>query len=74
MEEFGDRVCAFMPFTMLVNGAGLPSMSVPLHWNGDEMPIGVMLTGRFAEEGTPFRLAGQLERARPWAQRQPPEA
>jgi amidase len=74
LEEFADRVYAFMPFTMLVNGAGLPSMSVPLHWNGDNVPIGVMLTGRFAEEGTLFRLAGQLERARPWAHRRPPEA
>jgi amidase len=72
LEEFGDRVFAFMPFTMLVNGAGLPSMSVPLHWNRDDVPIGVMLTGAFADEATLLRLAGQLERARPWADRKPP--
>jgi amidase len=72
LEEVGERVLAFMPFTMLVNGAGLPSMSVPLHWNAENVPIGVMLTGRFADEATLFRLASQLERSRPWAERKPP--
>jgi amidase len=72
LEEVGERVLAFMPFTMLVNGAGLPSMSVPLHWNAANVPIGVMLTGRFADEATLFRLAAQLERSRPWADRKPP--
>jgi amidase len=57
---------------MLVNGAGLPSMSVPLCWNAENVPIGVMLTGRFADEATLFRLAAQLERARPGADRRPP--
>jgi amidase len=74
LEEFTDRVFAFMPFTMLVNGAGLPSMNVPLYWNGNGVPIGVMLTGRFADDAILFRLAGQLERARPWAGRKPPTA
>jgi amidase len=65
-------VFAFMPFTMLLNGPGLPSMSVPLFWNGDGLPIGVMLSARFGDDATLFRLAGQLERARPWQKRRPP--
>jgi amidase len=70
-EAFTERIFAFMPFTMLVNGPGLPSMNVPLFWNAGNVPIGVMLTGRFGDEATLFRLAGQLERARPWKDRKP---
>jgi amidase len=63
---------SFIPFTPLANVAGLPSMNVPLDWNADGLPIGSMLTGRFGDEATLFRLAAQLETAHPWAQRRPP--
>lgn len=67
-----DRIFSFMSFTMLINAPGLPSMSVPLHWNSAGLPIGVMLTGQLGDEATLFQLAGQLERARPWSDRRPP--
>ena len=60
-----------MPFTMLVNSPGLPSMNMPLFWNSGGVPIGVMLTGQFGDEATMFQLAGQLEKARPWEDRRP---
>jgi amidase len=46
-------------------------MSVPLYWNAAGLPIGVMFTGRPAEEPMMFALAAQLERARPWRDRRP---
>lgn len=67
-----ERVFEFMPFTPLANVTGRPSMSVPLFWNGDGLPVGVMVTGGVGDEATLFRLAGQLEQARPWAGRKPP--
>jgi amidase len=55
----------------MFNVTGQPAMSIPLYWTEAGLPIGVQLVGRFAEDATLFRLAGQLERARPWFDRLP---
>jgi amidase len=65
------RAAQFVPFTPIFNATGQPAMSVPLYWNQDNLPIGVQFAGRFGDEATLFRLAAQLEQARPWAGRWP---
>ena len=66
------RAAAFVPFTPLCNFTGQPAMSAPLYWSDDGLPIGTHFVGRYADEATLFRLAAQLEQARPWARRRPP--
>ena len=62
----------FIPWTPVFNVTGQPAMSVPLHWNEAGLPIGMHFVGHWGDEATLFRLAGQLEKAKPWADKIPP--
>ena len=68
---FRDLI-GFVPFTGVYNITGQPSMNVPLFWNAGGLPIGTMFSARYGDEATLFRLAAQLEEARPWKDRFPP--
>jgi Asp-tRNA(Asn)/Glu-tRNA(Gln) amidotransferase A subunit family amidase len=74
LSGYGEKLYSFMPNTQQFNVTGSPSVSVPLAWSDDGLPIGIMFSARNGDEATLFRLAGQLEKARPWAHKRPDES
>ncbi len=55
------------PYTMFANVTGQPSISLPLHWSAEELPMGMLFTARPGDEATLFRLSAQLEQRMPWS-------
>jgi len=50
-------------FTVTVNLAGLPGISVPAGTDKSGLPLGLQLIGKALDEGTVFSLAGAIEKA-----------
>ena len=69
--EIAQRQAKLFPFTAMFNFTGQPSISLPLAHSNAGLPIGMMLTARYGDEAVLFRLAGQLEKEIPWANRRP---
>jgi amidase len=69
-ENF-ERQKRFTPYTALSNISGQPAVNLPLYWNAQGLPIGVMLAGRMGDEATLISLSAQIEAARPWRDRHP---
>ena len=74
VDEYWRRVFAFSPFTVWFNISGQPAIVLPLGRTETGLPLAVQLVGRHGDEATLFRLAAQLEAARPWFARLPPVA
>ena len=71
LDEYWRRVFHFSPFTVWFNTTGQPAMMIPLGRNADGFPIAVQAVARYGDEATLFRLAGQLEAAKPWFDHKP---
>ena len=72
LKTFDRRQADTYATTPPFNFTGQPSLSLPLWQSQGRLPIAMMFTGRFADEATLYRLAGQLEKELPWKDRRPP--
>ena len=61
----------FTPWTAVFNVTGQPAIAVPAGFGSDGLPLSVQFAGRVAAEDMLYSLAGQVEAARPWADRRP---
>jgi amidase len=66
-----DKAGRMTPYTAVFNLTGQPAITIPAGFGADGLPLSVQLVGRHGAEDTLFSLAGQIEAARPWAERRP---
>jgi aspartyl-tRNA(Asn)/glutamyl-tRNA(Gln) amidotransferase subunit A len=68
-EKQDDPIAMYLNdvFTVPVNLAGLPGISVPAGLSGDGLPLGLQVIGRAFDEATVLRVAGVLESAAEFA-------
>ena len=64
-DKMDDPIAMYLNdvFTVPVNLAGLPGISVPAGLSAEGLPLGLQLIGRAFDEPTLLRAAGVLERA-----------
>jgi aspartyl-tRNA(Asn)/glutamyl-tRNA(Gln) amidotransferase subunit A len=58
-------------YTISVNLAGLPALSLPCGFDGESMPIGLQIIGRPFDEATILRLAYAYEQCTTWHKQKP---
>ncbi|HVW70914.1 MAG TPA: amidase family protein [Steroidobacteraceae bacterium] len=68
------RIVRYVSYTPPANIAGLPSMSVPLYWTAEDLPVGTLFTAGFGKDARLLALAYELEAALPWKSRWPRES
>jgi len=67
-----NTIFGLISFTPQFNITGQPALSLPLEWSDDGLPLGVQFIAANYREDLLIRLAAQIERAQPWAERRPP--
>ncbi len=69
VDQMIDDNISWIPYTQLANVTGRPALSLPVHWTPDGLPMGAHFTAPLGGEALLVQLAGQIERAAPWAHR-----
>jgi len=71
VEKIAKESFEKFPFTQISNLSGNPSMSVPLFWTKDNLPIGSLFSAKWGDDFTLFKLAFELEKSSPWFNKRP---
>jgi amidase len=66
-----SNVIRWTPYTAYFNLTGQPAISLPVHWSAEGLPVGVQFVAAYGREDVLIRVAAQLEKAKPWADRLP---
>lgn len=69
VDQMIDDNISWIPYTQLANVTGRPALTLPVHWTPDGLPMGAHFTAPLGGEALLIQLAGQIERAAPWAHR-----
>lgn len=72
LDQYGVDISSFAAWCPVFNQTGWPAISLPLHWTPEGLPLGMMFGARLGREDLLYTLAGQIERAAPWADKRPP--
>jgi aspartyl-tRNA(Asn)/glutamyl-tRNA(Gln) amidotransferase subunit A len=72
-EKAADPVQMYLSdiFTIAVNLAGLPGMSIPCGFDGSGLPVGLQLIGNYFSEARMLNVAHQYQQATDWHARMP---
>jgi aspartyl-tRNA(Asn)/glutamyl-tRNA(Gln) amidotransferase subunit A len=73
-EKSGDPVQMYLSdiYTIAVNLAGLPGMSIPCGFDGAGLPVGLQIIGNYFAEAHMLNVAHQYQLVTDWHQRVPP--
>jgi aspartyl-tRNA(Asn)/glutamyl-tRNA(Gln) amidotransferase subunit A len=73
-EKISDPLQMYLNdiFTISVNLAGVPAISVPCGFSSEGLPIGLQIIGRHFDEETILRAAYNYEQQTEWHKRRPP--
>ena len=72
-EKGDDPVQMYLSdiYTIAVNLAGLPGMSIPAGFGDNNMPVGLQIIGNYFDEARMLNVAHQYQRATDWHSRAP---
>jgi len=73
-EKSADPVQMYLSdiYTIAVNLAGLPGMSMPCGFDSGGLPVGLQIIGNYFDEARMLNVAHQYQLATDWHQRRPP--
>jgi aspartyl-tRNA(Asn)/glutamyl-tRNA(Gln) amidotransferase subunit A len=74
-EKTADPVQMYLSdiYTIAVNLAGLPGMSIPCGFDRNDLPVGLQIIGNYFAEARMLNIAHQYQQATDWHMRMPPE-
>jgi aspartyl-tRNA(Asn)/glutamyl-tRNA(Gln) amidotransferase subunit A len=72
-EKGDDPVQMYLSdiYTIAVNLAGLPGMSIPCGFGANDMPVGLQIIGNYFDEARMLNVAHQFQQATDWHSRAP---